>query len=93
VLPSRTLSPEIPGRSAQDGAPVGASQSDTRKESGSAGWFDTLKEKVVEGGELVSDKVAEGTKSLKANAGEGRKIVKMKTRWIVGTTAALKART
>jgi hypothetical protein len=38
------------------------------------GWFDTLKEKVVVGGKLVSDKVAESTKSLKGNAGEGRKI-------------------
>jgi len=80
--PSRTLSPEIPGRSAQDDGPAAASQSDTRKESGSAGWFGTLKEKVVEGGKLVSDKVAEGTKSLTGKAGEGRKIVKTKTRWV-----------
>jgi hypothetical protein len=75
--PSRTPPPEIPGRSAQDEGPADASQSDTR-----AGWFDTLKVKVVEGGKLVSDKVAEGTKALKGNAGEGRKIVKTKTRWV-----------
>jgi hypothetical protein len=80
--PSRTLTPEIPGRSAQDDGPADASQSAARKEPGSAGWFDTLKEKVVLGGKLVSDKVAEGTKSLKGNAGEGRKIVKTKTRWV-----------
>jgi hypothetical protein len=77
--PSRTLSPEVPGRSARDGGPAGASQSDARKEPGSAGWFDTLKEKVVVGGKLVSDKVAEGTKSL---TGEGRKIVNTKSRWV-----------
>jgi hypothetical protein len=80
--PSRTLTPDIPGRSAQDEGPADASQSAARKEPGSAGWFDTLKEKVVVGGKLVSDKVAEGTKSLKDNVGEGRKIVKMKTRWV-----------
>jgi len=80
--PSRTLSPDLPGRSAQDEGPADASQSETRKEPGNAGWFDTLKEKVVGSGKLVSDKVAEGTKSLKGNAGEGRKIVKTKTRWV-----------
>ncbi|KAI0271809.1 hypothetical protein BGY98DRAFT_1100211 [Russula aff. rugulosa BPL654] len=51
-------------------------------EPGNAGWFDTLKEKVVVGGKLVSDKLAEGTKSLKGNPGEGRKVVKTKTRWV-----------
>lgn len=83
-LPPRTLSPELPGGSAQDEGPPEASQSDTRKEPSSAGWFDTLKEKVVEGGKLVSDKVTEGTKSLKGKTGElpGRKIVKTKTRWV-----------
>ncbi|KAF8506526.1 hypothetical protein F5888DRAFT_1602652 [Russula emetica] len=79
---SRTLPPEIPGGSAQNDGPADASQSDTRKEPGSAGWFDTLKEKVVEGGKLVSDKFSEGTKSLKDKAGEGRKIVETKTRWV-----------
>lgn len=79
---SHTLPSEIPGRSAQDEGSTDASQSDTRKETGSAGWFDTLKEKMVVGGKLVSDKVAEGTKSLKGNAGEGRKIVQTKTRWV-----------
>ena len=79
--PSRTLTPEIPGQSAQEPGPF-ASQSDMRKEPGSAGWFDTLKEKVVEGGKLVSDKVTEGTKSLKGKPAEGRKIVKTKTRWV-----------
>ena len=79
---SRALPPETPGRSAQDEGPADASQSDTRKEPGNAGWFDSLKEKVVEGGKLVSDKLAEGTKSLKGKTGEGRKIVKTKTRWV-----------
>jgi len=41
-----------------------------------------LKERVVEGGKLVSDKVAEGTKSWTGKAGEGRKIVNTKTRWV-----------
>ena len=40
--------PENPSRSTQDERPADASQSDTRKEPGRAGWFDTLKEKVVE---------------------------------------------
>jgi hypothetical protein len=80
---SRTPPPVIPGRSAQDEGPSDASQSDTRKEPGSAaGWFDTLKEKVVGGGKLVSDKVTEGTKSLTGKADEGRKIVNTKTRWV-----------
>lgn len=80
---SRTLLPETPGRSAQDEGPAAdASQSDTRKEPGSAGWFDSLKEKVVVGGKLVSDKLAEGTKSLKGKGGEDRKIVRTKTRWV-----------
>lgn len=80
-LPPRTLAPEIPGGSAQDEGPTEASQSNTRKEP-NAGWLDSLKEKVVEGGKLVSDKVTEGTKSLKGKTGEGRKIVKTKTRWV-----------
>ena len=50
--------------------------------SGTTGWFDTWKEKVIEGGKLVSDKVAEGTKSLKGTATEGRKVVKTRTRWV-----------
>jgi hypothetical protein len=50
--------------------------------SGSTGWFDTWKEKVIEGGKLVSDKVAEGTKSLKGTVTEGRKVVKTRTRWV-----------
>jgi hypothetical protein len=81
---SRTPPPENLGRSAQGEGPVDASggEPDIRKEPGSAGWFDTLKEKVVEGGKLVSDKVAEGTKSLKGKTGEGRKIVKTNTRWV-----------
>ena len=79
---SRTPPPEVSGRSAQDERPTDASQSDARKEPGSAGWFGTLKGKVVEGGKLVSDKVAEGTKSLTGKAGEGRKVVKTKTRWV-----------
>jgi hypothetical protein len=79
---SHTLPSEIPGRSAQDEGPADASQSDTRKEPGNAGWFDTLKGKVLEGGKLVSGKVTEGTKSLKGNAGEGRKVVQTKTRWV-----------
>ena len=79
---ARTLPPEIPGRSSQDEGHASASQPDTRKEPGSAGWFDTLKERVVEGGKLVSDKVAEGTKSWTGKAGEGRKIVNTKTRWV-----------
>ena len=80
---SHTLPPEIPGRPAQDKGPADASQSDTQKQPGSAGWFDTLKEKVVEGGKLVSDKVAEGTRSFKGKSGgEGRKIVKTTTRWV-----------
>jgi len=49
--------------------------------SGSTGWFDTLKGKVIEGGKLVSDKVAEGTKSLKGTM-EDRKVVKTRTRWV-----------
>jgi hypothetical protein len=78
---SRTLPLETPGGSAQEPA-ADASQSDTRNELGNAGWFDTLKEKVVVGGKLVSDKLAESTKSLKGNPGEGRKVVKTKTRWV-----------
>jgi hypothetical protein len=80
--PSRTLTPEIQGRSSQDEGPADASQSDARKESGSAGWFDTLKERVVGGGKFVSDKVTEGTKTFKGKAGEGRKVVKTTTRWV-----------
>lgn len=79
---SRALPSEIPGRSAQDEGSADTSQSDTQKETGSAGWFGTFKEKVFVGGKLVSDKVAEGTKSLQGKAGEGRKIVQTKTRWV-----------
>ena len=79
---SRTLPSEIPGRSAQDKEPADTSHSDTRKEPGGVGWFDTLKGRVVEGGKLVSDKVAEGTKSLKGKAGEDRRIVETTTRWV-----------
>jgi hypothetical protein len=68
-------------RPSAHGTEAPASRSAARKEPGSAGWFDTLKKKVVVGGRLVSDKATEGTKSLKANAGEGWKIVKTKTRW------------
>lgn len=50
--------------------------------SGSTGWFDTWKGKVIEGGKLVSDKVVEGTKSLKDTVVEGRKVVKTRTRWV-----------
>ena len=80
--PTRALSPGIPGESAEGEGPTDASQSDIRKDPGNAGWFDTLKGKVVESGKLVSDKVAEGTKSWKGKTVEGRKIVKTKTRWV-----------
>ncbi|KAI0275274.1 hypothetical protein BC834DRAFT_41667 [Gloeopeniophorella convolvens] len=56
---------------------------DTQKKDGSAwAWFDTVKDKMVEGGKLVSDKVTEGSKSLKGKVSEGRKVVKTKTRWV-----------
>jgi hypothetical protein len=80
--PSRALSPEIPGESAQDKGSTDTSQSDTQKEPRTAGWFDTWKGKVIEGGKIVSDKVVEGTKSLKGKAAEDRKIVKTDTRWV-----------
>jgi len=80
--PSGALSPENQGESAQNEGPTDASQSDPQKKPGTAGWFDSWKGKVVEGGKFVSDKVIEGTKSWKGKAGEGRKIVKTKTRWV-----------
>lgn len=81
--PSRTLPPKIQGESAQDEGPADASQPDTQGEPRTAGWFDTWKGKVIEGGKLVSDKVVEGTKSWKGKTVvEDRKIVKTKTRWL-----------
>ena len=77
--PPISLSPEP----TQQEETADARQPDTvQGGSGSTGWFDTWKGKVIEGGKLVSDKVAEGTKSLKDTVVEGRKVVKTRTRWV-----------
>ncbi|KAI0003841.1 hypothetical protein BJV74DRAFT_881637 [Russula compacta] len=81
-LTPRSPSPSRPGEPTQQEGPADARQSDTQKDPGSVGWFDTWKGKVIEGGKLVSDKVAEGTKSLKEKMADGRKVVKTKTRWV-----------
>lgn len=81
-LTPRSLSPSRPGEPTQQEEPTDARQSDTQKDPGSVGWFDTWKGKVIEGGKLVSDKVAEGTKSLKEKMADGHKVVKTKTRWV-----------
>ena len=80
--PPAALSPAIPeSPTPQEGA-ANTDQHGAQRVQGASGWFGTLKEKMVEGGKLVSEKVTEGTKSLKDKMPEGRKVVKTKTRWV-----------
>jgi hypothetical protein len=80
--PPAALSPAIPeGPTPQEGA-ANTGQHGAQREQGASGWFGTLKEKMIEGGKVVSEKVTEGTKSLKDKLPEGRKVVKTKTRWV-----------
>ncbi|KAI0248359.1 hypothetical protein BJV78DRAFT_1284875 [Lactifluus subvellereus] len=83
-IPEDPTPQEVAANTGQHGA---------QREQDAPGWFGTLKEKMIEGGKLVSDKVVEGgklvsekvtegTKSLKDKMPDGRKVVKTTTRWV-----------